>query len=155
MGAVKCICICYCVYHHLKFVAQHRILNEKWFSTIVNCPCNNIGNTKLKKKVVHFQHFVLWKILFEATILLGLRSEFTSCKCLPGVFHLTSVVVCDLLPAACPKARWRSYEVPRSIIYSFGFVYSHWINHKGVHCNCLFCCKSIFMWVLHHSTSGM
>lgn len=35
--------------------------------------------------------------------------EFSSCKCLPGVFHLTSVVLCDLLPAACPKTKIPSY----------------------------------------------
>ena len=32
-----------------------------------------------------------------------LRNEFAACKCLPSVFQLTSVVVCDLLPSACPK----------------------------------------------------
>ncbi|CAE7214956.1 SLC35F6 [Symbiodinium natans] len=36
-------------------------------------------------------------------------TETTSCKCLPSVFHLTSAVACDLLPAACPKTRLPSY----------------------------------------------
>eukprot|EP00913_Durusdinium_trenchii_P022636 g21259.t1 len=33
----------------------------------------------------------------------------TPCKCLPSVFHLTSPVLCDLLPAACPKTKIPSF----------------------------------------------
>ncbi|CAK9098936.1 Tubulointerstitial nephritis antigen (TIN-Ag) [Durusdinium trenchii] len=37
----------------------------------------------------------------------------TPCKCLPSVFHLTSPVLCDLLPAACPKVRTRGERGPQ------------------------------------------
>ncbi|CAK9077895.1 unnamed protein product [Durusdinium trenchii] len=38
-----------------------------------------------------------------------LTSSKTPCKCLPSVFHLTSPVLCDLLPAACPKTKIPSF----------------------------------------------
>jgi len=37
------------------------------------------------------------------------ENEFAACKCLPSVFQLTSVVVCDLLPSACPKTKIPSF----------------------------------------------